>query len=102
VNLLVGPPNTGKTKWLQTLDYLLGDTGENPFDAAEETGLAEKYDAAAAHVLIGDKEIRIERRWRERGARTKIFVDGEGITAREFQQWLMTSLTIPLLSFPKR
>jgi hypothetical protein len=25
VNLLVGRPNTGKTKWLQTFDYLLGD-----------------------------------------------------------------------------
>ena len=50
VNLLVGAPNTGKTKWLQTLDFLLGDTGDNPFDA-EESGLAAKYDAAAAHVL---------------------------------------------------
>lgn len=30
VNVFVGRPNTGKTKWLQTLDYLLGDTGQNP------------------------------------------------------------------------
>lgn len=30
VNLLVGRPNTGKTKWLQTLDFLLDDPGENP------------------------------------------------------------------------
>ena len=43
VNLLVGPPNTGKTKWLQTLDFLLGDPGENPFEGAEEAGLPEKY-----------------------------------------------------------
>jgi hypothetical protein len=28
VNVLVGRPNTGKTKWLQTFDFLLGDTGE--------------------------------------------------------------------------
>ena len=40
VNVLVGRPNTGKTKWLQTLDFLLGDPGENPFEGAEETGLA--------------------------------------------------------------
>ena len=39
VNLLVGRPNTGKTKWLQTLDFLLGDTGDNPFEGQEETGL---------------------------------------------------------------
>jgi AAA15 family ATPase/GTPase len=24
VNILVGKPNTGKTKWLSTLDYLFG------------------------------------------------------------------------------
>jgi hypothetical protein len=38
VNVLVGRPNTGKTKWLQILDYLLGDPGENPFEGAEESG----------------------------------------------------------------
>jgi hypothetical protein len=32
VNVLVGRPNTGKTKWLQTLDFLLGDPGGNPFE----------------------------------------------------------------------
>ncbi|TAZ70704.1 hypothetical protein ELH72_30155 (plasmid) [Rhizobium ruizarguesonis] len=101
VNLLIGRPNTGKTKWLQTLDFLLGDTGENPFEGAEETGLAEKYEAAAAYLVLGDQEVRIERRWREPGAKTKVFVNDEGMPAREFQQWLMQSLGIPLLSFPK-
>lgn len=101
VNLLVGPPNTGKTKWLQILDYLLGDTGENPFEGAEETGLAEKYDAASVNLRIDNAEVRVERRWRELGAKTKIFVDGTSMSARDFQQWLMRSLNIPLLSFPK-
>ncbi|WHO76236.1 hypothetical protein [Rhizobium sp. BT03] len=101
VNLLVGRPNTGKTKWLQTLDFLLGDPGENPFEGAEEAGLAEKYDAAGAQLLLGDEEVRIERRWREQGAKTKVFVNGEGMPAREFQQWLMQRLEIPLLNFPK-
>ena len=101
VNLLVGRANTGKTKWLQTLDFLLGDTGENPFDGADETGLAKKYDAAAARLMIGEDEVRIERRWREPGAKTKVFVDGEGMSAHDFQQWLMKQLGIPLLSFPK-
>jgi hypothetical protein len=101
VNVLVGRPNTGKTKWLQTLDYLLGDTGENPFEGAEEEGLADKYDAASADLVIGEERIRIERRWREAGAKTKVFVDGEGMAARDFQQWLMRKLGIPLLNFPK-
>jgi hypothetical protein len=101
VNLLVGPPNTGKTKWLQTLDYLLGDPNENPFEGAEEAGLADKYDAASAELVIGDERVYIERRWREPGAKTKIDVDGKGFAARDFQEWLMRKLGIPLLNFPK-
>ena len=101
VKLLVGPPNTGKTKWLQTLDFLLGDLGENPFEDAEEVGLPEKYDAAAATLAIGEERVRIERRWREPGAKTKVFVDGEGMSAHDFQQWIMSRLGIPLLNFPK-
>jgi DNA repair exonuclease SbcCD ATPase subunit len=101
VNVLVGRPNTGKTKWLQTFDFLLGDPGENPFEGAEEEGLAEKYTAAAADLIIGKELIRVERRWREPGAKTKIFVDGESMPARDFQQWLTRKLDIPLLSFPK-
>lgn len=101
VNLLIGRPNTGKTKWLQTLDFVLGDTGENPFEGEEENGLADKYDAAAAHLVIGNDVVRVERRWREPGAKSKVFVDGEGMPAREFQHWLMKCLGIPLLNFPK-
>lgn len=101
VNLLVGPPNTGKTKWLQTLDYLLGDLGDNPFEGTEEEGLAEKYDAASANLIIADEPISIERRWKESGAKAKIFVNGEGMAARDFQQFLLRKLNIPLLNFPK-
>ena len=101
VNLLVGRPNTGKTKWLQTLDYLLGEPGENPFEGAEAEGIAEKYDAAGAELVIGDEHLWIERRWRELGAKTKVFVDGDGMAARDFQHLLMRKLGIPLLNFPK-
>jgi hypothetical protein len=101
VNLLVGRPNTGKTKWLQTFDYLLGDISNNPFEGTEEDGLAEKYDAAGAEFIIGEERLWIERRWREPGAKTQVFVDGEGIAARDFRQFLMQKLGIPLLNFPK-
>ncbi len=101
VNLLVGRPNTGKTKWLQTLDYLLGDTGENPFEVLQEEGLAGKYDSAGAELLIGEERIWVERRWLEAGAKTKIFVDDEGMTARDSQEFLMKKLRIPLVNFPK-
>lgn len=101
VNVFVGPPNAGKTMWLQTLDYLLGDPGANPFDAADSEGLAEKYVAAGAWLQIGDEAVRIERRWTEPGAKGKIFVGEEGMLTRDFQHWLMHKLAIPLVNFPK-
>ncbi|MES1973343.1 MAG: hypothetical protein V4472_12870 [Pseudomonadota bacterium] len=101
VNLLVGRPNTGKTKWLQTLDFVLGDTGGNPFEGADETALAEKYDAAAADLRIGAESFLVERRWRESGGKGKVYVDGTAMLAKDFQHWLLKELGIPLLSFPK-
>lgn len=101
VNLLVGRPNTGKTRWLQTLDYLLGDQGENPFQGAEEAGLADKYVAASAELVIGEETVLVQRRWREAGSKTKLFIGDQGMPAAEFQQWLMDKLGIPLLHFPK-
>lgn len=101
VNLLVGPPNTGKTKWFQTLDFLLGDDGQNPFEGAEETGLDKKYDAAGADITIGEERFRIDRRWRQSGAKGKVFVDDEEMIARDFQHWLMDKLGMPVLHYPK-
>ena len=60
VNVLVGVPNTGKTKWLQLLDYLLGDPGNQPFEGAEEAGLADKYVSAGVDLKIGPAIFRIE------------------------------------------
>lgn len=101
VNLLVGSPNTGKTKWLQTLDYLLGDPGPDPFEGDEDEGLALKYDAASAQIRIGEQTFWISRRWKEPGGKGKIYVDQEPMLAREFQHWLLDKLGIPLLNFPK-
>jgi hypothetical protein len=101
VNLLVGPPNTGKTKWFQTLDFLLGDDGQNPFEGADETGLDGKFDAAGADITIGEESFRIDRRWRQTGAKTKVFVGEEEMGIREFQHWLMEKLGIPILHYPR-
>lgn len=101
VNVFVGRPNTGKTKWLQTLDFLLGDTGANPYEQSDEEGLADKYEVASAKICIGDETFRIERRWREAGAKGKVFVGDEGMLAKDFQHCLMEKLGIPLVNFPK-
>lgn len=101
VNLLVGSPNTGKTKWLETLDYLLGEAGGDPFEDSEEDVLAAKYDAAAANIRIGEETFWVSRRWREPGNKGKIYVDQNPMLAKDFQHWLLEKLGIPLLHFPK-
>lgn len=99
VNLLIGPPNTGKTKWLQMLDHLLGDPSS--FESTFDEQLFEKYDAISAELVIGEDTLSVERRWKEPGSKSKVFVDGEALSSRDFQHLLLSKLGIPLLHFPK-
>jgi hypothetical protein len=100
VNLLVGAPNTGKTKWLQTLDHILGDLGDNPYGSGDDA-LANKYESASAEIVIGGTRFLVERRWHESGAKGKVFVDGTPMSAPNLQEWLLKQLAIPILHFPK-
>jgi len=99
VNVIVGPPNTGKSKWLRMIDFLLGSKN----NAAESFGedLAEKYETVSAAVRIGDSEFVLERRWKQPGATTKIFVNDEAYTLVEFYEFLMSELEIPIVHFPQ-
>ncbi len=154
VNVLVGPPNAGKTKWLSVIDYVLGDTA-SPEDALGQD-LADKYASARIHLRIldpptvptaideppsdttpsvGVERVHtdgssanersldqagasratnesaggyadgtlyvIERRWKEPGAKSKIFVDGDGLTGDAFSDFLLNALGLPILHFPK-
>jgi len=101
VNVLVGRPNTGKTRWLQTLDYLLGDSGGSPFEGENDEHLAQKYDGASAELIVGGEQLSVERRWNEPGVKTKVFVDGIPMAAPDFQRLLLEKLGIPVLHFPK-
>jgi hypothetical protein len=101
VNVLIGRPNTGKTKWLETLDYLLGETGSSPFEGHTEGPLSNKYDAAGVELFIAEERFYVERRWKEPGAKTKIFVNDEAFTPPDFQRFLLEKLQIPVLHFPK-
>lgn len=99
LNLIVGPGNTGKTKWLSMLDYLMGDP-----DKPEDTfgnDLAQKYDSIEAIFQIGEKEILVERHWKKRGMKGKVFINGEPIPAESFSEFLLSELDIPILHYPQ-
>src|SRR5437870_12406904 len=99
VNVVVGRPNTGKTRWLQMLDYAFGSDSQ-PKDAFGED-LAEKFNRIEVTAEIDGEPLLIERRWNEVGIRTKVFVDGEAIGEREFSTELLKLLDIPLLLYPQ-
>lgn len=46
VNVLVGEPNTGKSRWLQMIDFILGNDDDAPSAFGE--ALANKYNSISA------------------------------------------------------
>ncbi|MFO1043284.1 MAG: hypothetical protein U0941_15935 [Planctomycetaceae bacterium] len=99
VNVIVGPPNTGKTKWLQMLDYVLGNDGV-PEDVFGED-VAEKYDTITARLVVSGEELEVQRRWKESGAKGKVFVNGEPSAIKDFLHDLLARLSIPVLHYPQ-
>ena len=99
VNVLVGEPNTGKTQWLRLLDYLLGDTGGVEEALGEEC--AQKYDRAQVQLTVDGEPLVLERRWKERGARHKLFVDGRPVPSADFSALFLERLGIPQVRIPR-
>jgi predicted nucleic acid-binding Zn-ribbon protein len=99
VNVLVGEKDTGKTVWLRMLDFLLGS--DKKAKDALDSKIEDKYDSISALIEIGDEEVSIERRWKEKGSARKIFVNDEPIPHEEFSENFLKRLNIPILHFPK-
>lgn len=100
MNLLVGRPNTGKSSWLRFIDYLLGSTKQDPTEALGEQ-LASKYASAWADFELGGQRRRVERRWAERGGRTRMLLDDTPIAPDEFSTFLLGELGAPIVRYPR-
>src|SRR5215831_12659004 len=63
VNIIVGARNAGKTKWMETIDYLMGDD----ISAEQRTtdDIFVKYDSARMTMVVNNAEMEVERRWKE-------------------------------------
>ncbi len=99
VNVLVGEKDTGKSVWLNMLDFVLGK-GKTA-SVSLDSKLFEKYDSISAVVHISGQDILIERRWKEKGFSNKIIIDGTPIPIEEFSQEILNQLNVPILHFPK-
>lgn len=99
VNVLVGDPNTGKTKWLETIDFLLGDNISA--EQRESDDIFTKFDSARMDAIIGDETFNIERKWKEKGAVGKVFVNGESFSLESYQALLLKELGITPFHYPQ-
>lgn len=99
LNVVVGPPNTGKTQWIRMLDYLLADSEPflNRFTGENFT----HYETISAVVSIGSETFHIERFLHLDGMKTKVAIDRKPYDLKGFQHWLLEKLDYPLVRYPK-
>ena len=99
VNVVVGEKDTGKSRWLDTISYVLGDT--DPPEKGLGPEVFAKFDTATLQMEIGGEEIAVQRRWKEYGATHKVFVNGDGMSSADFGEFLQRKLEIPTVHYPK-
>jgi DNA repair ATPase RecN len=99
VNVIVGPHNAGKTKWLETIDYLLGDD----LSTAErmEDDIFVKYTSASASLLVAGEEMVVERRWKQYGEMNKVIVNEHPMSLDDYRALLLQKLSIPAVHYPQ-
>ena len=68
VNILVGEGNTGKTKWLESIDYILGD--DPSAEQREEDDIFKIYDSILQPTLPSERKSYC-RETMERAGRTR-------------------------------
>ena len=99
VNVIVGERNTGKTKWMETIDYLMGDEISAEQRATDD--IFAKYDSARMVVIVNNTKMEVERRWRQEGVISKVYVNGEAISLKDYRTLLMDMLKIPIVHYPQ-
>ena len=99
VNVLVGPPNTGKTKWLQMLDFVFGND-DSALDVFGED-VATKYTSILARMTVAGEPWVVERRWDEGTPKSRVFVNEQATNVHDFLHMLLQRLGIPLLHYPQ-
>ena len=96
VNILVGEGNTGKTKWLESIDYILGD--DPSAEQREEDDIFKIFQSIiTADLTIGEEDLTVERRWKEPGGLAKVYVNGEPLTLKQYCDTILEKIGIPLV-----
>lgn len=99
VNLVIGPPNTGKSKWMSTIDLLFGDPSAP--EAALGADLAEKYTTASMILSVNDQLVTIERRWGVGDVSSRVRVGQTWMPASAVTEHLLTVFELPAVRYPR-
>jgi hypothetical protein len=99
VNLLSGPPNTGKTQWFRFIDYLLGDP--DPARDRFPPEILKNYRGVEADVCVSGEHYKIQRLFNTSGLQSKIFFDGSWMSSKDFQERLLNELCMPRVRWPR-
>lgn len=87
------------------LDFLIGDPSmvEEALNRDDRNGqfLYEIYDELSSVIEINNVEYLIERKWKQKGLKSKILVDGQSYDASEFSKFILDKLSIPTVKFTK-
>jgi hypothetical protein len=98
VNVIVGAPNTGKTRLLRTIDFLLGKE-ESPEEVLSPS-VADRFKSAKLVVQVEDSTLTLERRWKEPGVLSKVFVERQPMDLSSFGNYMLDLLAIPKINYP--
>jgi len=99
INLIEGKPNTGKTTWLQCLNFLLG--AESSPEHYFPVNFLSKYRSIRGGFVANGTVIETYRDWTRPGKKSKVFLNDVPMDSEEFQAALMNILNIPNLKYPK-
>lgn len=99
VNVLVGDPNTGKTKWTQLVDYILADP--DPAEKSLGHTVSKKYFRGGLELTVGEAQISLMRDWQALGSKSKVTFNGEEVNTTDLQAILLGFLNIPRLKYPQ-
>lgn len=99
VNLIVAPPNSGKTTWLHMFNHLLGSEAAPSQIVADE--VARRCAEVAAHIKVNGETVFLRRRWNEYGMMGKVLWNGTALNLVDFQKRLLTTLGLPVLGYPR-
>lgn len=99
LNLIIGPSNSGKTRWIQMIDFLFGkDRSARAFFGDD---IADKYVSVSAVVSLNGKDHKLERQWGSTEVSGVVFVDGKPVDAKHLSEFFLKGLSIPVLRFPR-